>query len=61
MRILGRKDVVIANAAGSVEVRSFAPKWLSFLNAYRNLYVAPTAELRAMFDQVRQGYVELGN
>lgn len=65
LRIKGRKDVleqtVIANAAGRDVVRSFVPKWLSFLNTYRNLCIAPTAELRVLLEQMRQGYVKLGN
>jgi hypothetical protein len=35
--------------------------WLGFLNTYRNLCVAPSAELRVLFGQMREGYVELGN
>jgi hypothetical protein len=34
---------------------------LGFLKAYRTLCTAPPAELRVMFEQVREGAVRLGN
>jgi len=34
---------------------------LGFINTYRNLCIAPSAELRVTFEQIRRGYVTLSN
>jgi hypothetical protein len=61
IRITGSKLTVLRTlvASGGVvksatnDVRSFLPKWLAFLDTYRTLCLAPTAEIRAIFEQLR--------
>jgi len=35
-------------------VPSFVPKWLAFLDTYRTLCLAPTMEIREVFEQLRK-------